>query len=101
MKQPATSRISQHLRTIVDEVEQILHSMSNEAVSRADELGARAGRQLHDARDRLGAMEAQTSRQLRRAGRETRGYVGDHRWQALAGMTALALAAVVLSRRRR
>ncbi|MDQ3289184.1 MAG: hypothetical protein M3Q42_13200 [Pseudomonadota bacterium] len=101
MKQPATRRISRHLRAIVDDVEQILHSLSEEASSRADRLGIRAGRQLHDARDRIQEMEVRTSRQLRRAGRETRGYVSGHRWQAVGGVAVLALAAMMLARRRR
>ncbi|MDQ3270290.1 MAG: hypothetical protein M3Q11_08925 [Pseudomonadota bacterium] len=101
MKQPASSRISRHLRAIFDEIEQVLHSMSQEAAGRAGELGTRAGRQLHGARDHLGAMESRASRELRKAGRQTRSYAQGHRWQALGGMAALALAAVMLSRRRR
>lgn len=100
MKQLDTNHISRNLRAVVNDVEELLHAMSDATSDRADDLRSRAGRKLHEARDRIAAMEAQSSRQLRRAGRQTQDYVSDHPWKTLGSLAALTVALVMLTRRR-
>lgn len=100
MRQFDTNHISRNLRAVVNDVEDILHAMSDATSDRADDLRSLAGRKLHDARDRLGAIEAQGSRQLRRAGRQTQDYVSEHPWKTLGSLAALGVALVMLTRRR-
>lgn len=100
MNQLDPSRLSQTLRGVVNDVEQILQTMSEATGEQVGDLKSRTSRQLSDARDRLGAIERQTARQLRRAGRQTRGYVKGHPWQTLGGVAAVAIAVAMLSRRR-
>lgn len=100
MKQLDSQRLNQTLRRVVNDVEQLLQTMAEATGERVGDFRTRTGRQLSDARDRLGAMERQTSRQLRHASRETRSYVKGHPWQALAGVAAVAVAVALVSRRR-
>lgn len=100
MNQLDPNRLSQTLRGVVDDVEQILQTMSDATGELLGGLKSRTSRQLSDARYRLGEIERQTARQLRRASRRTTGYVKDHPWQTLGGVAAVAVAVALLSRRR-
>lgn len=100
MRQTNTERLRNTLRTVVDDVEQVLQTMSENTGAQASSLRTRAGRQLHDARSRLSEAERLTSQQMRRAGRETQGYVKKHPWQAVGSVAAVAFALAMLSRRR-
>lgn len=100
MKQLDPNRLSDTLRSVVNDVEQILQAMAETTGEQVGDLRTRTGRQLGDARDRLGAMERQTARQLREASRRTRGYVKGHPWQMIGGVAAVAIAVALLSRRR-
>lgn len=100
MKQLDTHRLNQTLRSVVNDVEQILQTMSEATGDQVGDFRTRTRRQLSDARDRLGEIERQTARQLRRASRQTTGYVKGHPWQTLGGMAVVAVAAALLSRRR-
>lgn len=100
MKQLNPDRLRHNLNTVVDDVEQILHNMSEATGDQIDELKSSAGNHLHNARYRLGAMERQTAAQLRRAGRQARGYAREHPWQVLGGLAAIAVALAVVSRTR-
>lgn len=100
MKQLNPDRLRHNLHTVVDDVEQILHDMSDATGEQAGELKSRAGSQLHDARDRLGEMERHTAAQLRHAGRQAQDYVRDHPWQLAGGLAAVAVALTMLSKTR-
>lgn len=100
MKQLDTNHISRNLRAVVNDVEALLQAMSDATSDRADDLRSSAGRKLNHARDRIGAMEAQSSRQLRRAGRQTQDYVAGNPWKTLGSVAAVAVALVMLTRRR-
>ena len=100
MNQLDPNRLSQTLRGVVDDVEHILQTMSDATGEQLDGLKSRTSRQLGDARYRLGQIERQTARQLRRASRQTTGYVKGHPWQTLGGVAAVAIAVALLSRRR-
>lgn len=100
MKQLDSNRLSRTLRAVVHDVEQVLQTMSDATGEQIDDFRTRTGQQLHDVRDNLGEMQRLTARQLRQAGRQTRGYVKGHPWKALAGATAVAVAIALISRRR-
>lgn len=100
MKQLDTRRLHQTLRSVANDVEQILQTMSAASGEQVGDLRTHADRQLNDARDRLGEIERQTARQLRRASEQTQVYVKGHPWQVLGGMAAMAVAVAMLSRRR-
>lgn len=100
MKQVNTDALRNNLRTVVSDVEQILHSMSDNTDEHADVWKDNAGRTLRDARNRLGEIERQTARKLRRASRRTQGYVKDHPWQLVGGLAAAAVTLAWLSRTR-
>ena len=100
MKQLNTDRLRHNLHTMVDDVEQLLHNMSEATGEQVGELKSCAGSQLHDARDRLGEIERRTAAQLRRASRQAQGYVRDHPWQLVGGLAAVAVALAMLSRTR-
>lgn len=100
MKQLDTEVLRNNLRTVVNDVEQVLHSMSGTTGERAEDFKHNAARTLRDARNRLGEMERQTARQLRRASRQTQGYVKDHPWHLVGGLAAAAITLALLSRTR-
>lgn len=100
MKQLDAELLRNNLRTVVHDVEQVLHSMSDTAGERTGDFKLSAARNLRDARNRLGEMERQTARQLRRARRQTQGYVKDHPWQLVGGLAAAAITLALLSRTR-
>lgn len=100
MKQLDTELLRNNLRTVVHDVEQVLHNMSDTAGERTGDIKHSAARSLRDARNRLGEMERQTARQLRRASRQTQGYVKDHPWQLVGGLAAAAITLALLSRTR-
>lgn len=100
MKQLNPERLRHNLNTVVNDVEQILHSMSDTTGEQVGELKYRAESQLHDARVRLAEVERHTAAQLRRAGRQAQGYAKEHPWQLLGGLAAIAIAAAMLSKTR-
>jgi len=100
MKQVNADALRNNLRTVVNDVEQILHSMSGNSGEYAADFKGNAEKTLRDARNRLGEIERQTARQLRRASRQTQGYVKDHPWQLVGGLAAAAVTLALLSRTR-
>jgi ElaB/YqjD/DUF883 family membrane-anchored ribosome-binding protein len=100
MKQLNPERLRHNLNTVVNDVEKILHEMSETTGDQIGDLKSRAGSQLHDAGRRLGEVERHTAAQLRRAGRQAQGYAREHPWQLLGGLAAIAVALTVISRTR-
>lgn len=100
MKQLNPDRLRHNLNTVVNDVEQILHNLSDATGDQVDELKSGAGSHMHNARNRLGEVERRTAMQLRRASRQAQGYVRDHPWQLVGGLAAIAVAVAVLSRTR-
>ena len=100
MKQLNPDRLRHHLNTVVNDVEQILHTMSDATGDKIDVLKSRTGSRLGNARERLGDVERQTAAQLRRATRQAQGYARQHPWQTLGGLAAITVAVAMLSRTR-
>ena len=100
MKQLNPERLRHNLNTVVNDVEQILHNMSDATGDQIGELKANAGNTLHKVGSRLGEMERHTAAQLRRASRQAQGYARHHPWQLLGGVAAITVALVMLSRTR-
>lgn len=100
MKQLNPDRLRSNLNTVVNDVEQILHQMSDATGEQIDELKWRAGSKLSEASHRLGAAERHTAAQLRRATRQVQGYARKHPWQLVGGLAAIAVALAVLNRTR-
>lgn len=100
MRQLNPDRLRHNLNTVVHDVEQILHNMSDVTGDQIGELKSHAGSQLHDAGNRLGEVGRQTAAQLRRARWQAQGYAREHRWQLLGGLAAIAVTLAVLSRTR-
>lgn len=100
MKQLNPDRLRQNLNTVVNDVEQILHSLSDTTGEQVDQLKFRAGHRLNHARDRVGELERQAAAQLRQATRQAQGYAREHPWQLLGGLAAITVALTVLSKTR-
>jgi ElaB/YqjD/DUF883 family membrane-anchored ribosome-binding protein len=95
-----TDRLRNHMRAVIDNVEQALHQLSEATEDEVSVLRSRAGRRLNDAHVRLDEMEHRTLARLQRAGRRTQTYVHDHPWQLVGGLAIAAAALSVLARTR-
>ena len=100
MKQLNPDRLRHQLNSVVNDVEQILHTMSDATGDQIGELKSKAGSRLGDARERLGEVERHTAAQLRRATHQAQGYARQHPWQLLGGLAAITVALAILSRTR-
>lgn len=100
MKQLNPERLRHNLNTVVNDVEQILHTMSDATGDQVGDLKASAGNALHNLGFRLGEAERHAAAQLKRAGRQAQGYAREHPWQLLGGLAAITVALAMLSRTR-
>lgn len=83
------NQLRQNLHHVVDDIEKLLQDMSDTTGEQAGDLKWRAGKQLHEARERLSA-----------ASQRTQDYVQQHPWAVIGGTTAMAFLLGMISKTR-
>lgn len=84
-------RVSQHLRTLVDEAEALLKATARAGDEKYDATRERLGDEVRRLRARLGEFEAETATRVKQAARQTDVAVHAHPYAAMGTAAAVGL----------
>lgn len=88
------------LRTVISDAEEVLRVTADNAGEGASELRARMATRLHQARDRIGELQATAAAHARAAGHAADDYVHDHPWRIIGAACGIGLIIGMLIGRR-
>jgi ElaB/YqjD/DUF883 family membrane-anchored ribosome-binding protein len=84
----STAELSQHLKQLVTDAEELLAATAGSADSKIAELRQRVGARLDHTKERLHVVQESVVAQARAAGHATDKYVHEHPWESVGAAAA-------------
>ena len=85
----STAELSQHLKQLVTDAEELLAATAGSADGKIAELRKRVGATLDHSKERLHAAQESVVAQARAAGQATDKYVHEHPWESVGAAAAV------------
>jgi ElaB/YqjD/DUF883 family membrane-anchored ribosome-binding protein len=96
----STDKLFSDLQTVIEDAEALLQATASQTGEKIDAIRTRARASVHQARERLVAIQAKTADQARQAAESADEYVHKNPWQAVGIAAGIGLLLGVLISRR-